>query len=44
MITKYVKFLQSHPPITGTFRSLKIYLYNMIQPSAGSSSGTNMSS
>jgi hypothetical protein len=37
-----VKFLQSHPPITETFRfSLIVYLYNMFQPSTGSSSGTN---
>ena len=35
-------FLQSHPPITETFRSyLKIYLYNMFLPSTMSSSGTN---
>ncbi len=38
----YVKFLQSHPPITETFRfCLIVYLYNMFQPSTGSSSGTN---
>ncbi len=37
-----VKFLQSHPPITETFRfCLIVYLYNMFQPSTGSSSGTN---
>jgi hypothetical protein len=39
---KCVKFLQSHPPITETFRfCLIVYLYNMFQPSTGSSSGTN---
>ncbi len=38
----YVKFFQSHPTITKTFRfSLKVYLHNMFQPSTGSSSGTN---
>ena len=38
----HVKFLQSHPPITETFRfCLIVYLYNMFQPSTGSSSGTN---
>jgi hypothetical protein len=37
-----VKFLQSHPPITETLRfCLIVYLYNMFQPSAESSSGTN---
>ncbi len=41
-INNYVKFLQSHPPITETFRfCLIVYLYNMFQPSTGSSSGTN---
>ncbi len=35
-----VKFLQSHPPITETFRfCLKVYLYSMFQPSTESSSG-----
>ena len=39
---KYVKFLQSYPPITETFTlCLIVYLYNMFQPSTGSSSGTN---
>ncbi len=39
---KCVIFLQSHPPITETFRfCLIVYLYNMFQPSTGSSSGTN---
>jgi hypothetical protein len=39
---RYVKFLQSHPPITETFRfCLIVYLHNMFQPSTGSSSGTN---
>ncbi len=33
---------RSHPPITETFRfCLIVYLYNMFQPSTGSSSGTN---
>jgi hypothetical protein len=39
---QYVKFLQSHPLITETLRfCLIVYLYNMFQPSTGSSSGTN---
>ncbi len=34
--------MQSHPPITETFRfCLIVYLYNMFQPTTGSSSGTN---
>jgi hypothetical protein len=38
-----VKFLQSHPTITETFRfCLIVYLYNMFQPSTGSSSGTKL--
>ena len=37
----YETFLQSHAPITETFRScLKMYLYNMFQPSTGFTSGT----
>jgi hypothetical protein len=39
-LLSYAKFLQSHPPIIETFRFCKIfYLYNMFQPSTGSSPG-----
>ena len=42
-VLNFVKFLQSHQPMTETFRScLKIYLYNMSQTSTGSSSVTKV--
>jgi hypothetical protein len=42
-ISLNVKFLQSYSPITETFIFyLMVYLYNMFQPSTGSSSGTNL--